>query len=76
MKGILISTVLLFSLALGSLICTAVSLQSDVCDVRLAEITHQGDIGAAAGLTVVSKNHWRNHAVWTTAHALGHPETA
>ena len=76
MKGILISTVLLFSLAIGTLICTAVSLQSDVCDVRLAEITHQGDIGAAAGLTVVSKNHWKNHAVWTTAHALGHPETA
>ena len=76
MKGILVSTVLLFSLAIGTLICTAVSLQSDVCDVHLAEITHQGDIGAAAGLTVVSKNHWRNHVVWTTTHALGHPGTA
>ncbi len=76
MKGILISVVLLFCLALGTLICSTVSLQADVSDVRLTEVTHQGDITAVDGLTVVSKNHWDNHAVWTTTHALGHPETA
>ena len=76
MKTILVSVVLLFMLALGSVICTAVTLQSDVRDVRLEEITHQGDIAAADGLTVVSKNHWRNRAIWTSTHPIGNADAA
>ena len=76
MKTILVSVVLLFMLALGSVICTAVTLQSDVRDVRLEEITHQGDIAAADGLTVVSKNHWRNRAIWTSTHQIGNADAA
>lgn len=71
MKRFVIAVLLLFCLSLGVLICTAQSLLTDTADVRLTEVTYQGDISAAAGLTVISKNHWRNHLFWTTTHTIG-----
>lgn len=76
MKRFVIAVLLLFCMAVGTLICTARSLNADIADVRLTEITHQGDIAAAEGLTVISQSSWNDHLVWTTAHTLGHAEDA
>lgn len=76
MKRIVTAVLLLFCIALGTLICAAQSLGTDISDVRLTEITHTGDIAAAAGLTVISQNHWNNHLLWTTTHAVGHAADA